>query len=80
MLRDRLIDDASSKYFVGQVISYECSKHFSSTGNVSIGTNSPTNSLQIEKGTQNGDIKLNGGRLVAGNASDELIAGQYRSN
>lgn len=52
---------------------------FPSTGNVGIGTSSPTNSLQINKGTLNGDIKLNGGRLVAGNASDELIAGQYRS-
>lgn len=52
---------------------------FPTTGNVGIGTSSPTNSLQIIKGSQNGDIKLDGGRLVAGNTSDELIAGQYRS-
>jgi len=52
---------------------------FPTTGNVGIGTSSPTNSLQINKGTQNGDIKLNGGRLVAGNVSDELVAGKYRS-
>src|SRR5690606_18252820 len=52
---------------------------FPTTGNVGIGTSSPTNSLHIIKGSQNGDIKLDGGRLIAGNISDVLVDGEYRA-
>lgn len=52
---------------------------FPTQGNVGIGTNTPTSSLHIRKGVLNGDIKLEGGRLIAGNVNDELVDGQYRA-
>lgn len=53
---------------------------FPSQGNVGIGTVNPTSSLHISKrGNQNGDIKLDDGRIVIGNVTDESIDGIYRT-
>lgn len=55
---------------------------FPTIGNVGIGTNSPTNSLHVVKdvkGNYNGDVKIDGGRLVVGDPIDELVDGEYRS-
>lgn len=55
---------------------------FPGTGNVGIGTSTPSNSLHVvkdSKGVYNGDVKLDGGRLVLGNGVDELVNGEYRS-
>lgn len=70
-----------SAFSWGQIISPN-SNIFPNTGNVGIGTISPTSALHIKKGTffnANGDVFVDGGKIRVGTTTEYPTDGEYRT-